>query len=1018
MKTKKYLFQTTKAFLFRPFVFCGSILLFLLFFFVLLCYSSSQQNRADQGTAHLSNVDGEKPITLNGTWEYYENQFLFPSSFTESEQRPDPKYVQVPGTAPNKLGYGTYRLRFDFLSSSQLFALKISGLKSSARIYMDGELISSTGFASTLANGANPSKDSQYVIFPLNIMRKSHELIIHTANYTTYESGITNPLYFGTQTNVYRLINQFRFSESICIMSVCFLAILLILLLCMKIQIGNILYLLLFTICFSLHLVTTGNELITSPVSSLGYIILTRLSILTYSGMGVFMMMFINPNEHVSPLISNLYRGFIFTVPLILLGAVSLPPSYLSVYFYTVIVHFAGMLLFCLYILMKRMSLNRQSAYIQFLALSLFCSFFVLKYANGNGYLSSSTYNKNYTFVVVFVILQLSNVALRFSRIYSGNELLAQQMVVSDKMKDELMTVTSHELRTPLHGMINLIESAVSKPSDEKNTENELRLALTLARRMRSTINDLYGFHETDRSRKINLKPQNLKVEADAIIEVFHYTKNNPNLILFNHISPAASLVLADESKLWQILTNLVGNAIKYTPKGHIILASSRSKDKVKITVTDSGMGMNPENAAFIFDRNIRLPEARENAAGLGMGLYIARQLAEQMNGELAVEWTRPNEGTCISFTLDACIQEDYLRAQKRTSEQPFDSYPDNFIDHLHPDHARLLAVDDNVDNLDIIRHTFADCEFVIDTAQSPSLAADLLSRNTYDIAILDIMLPETNGFEICRKIRTKYTHFELPILLLTARDSSEDVLTGFWSGANDYIVKPANRVELRARVFSLIALHQSVHAAIESELQFLHAQIQPHFLYNAFNTISAIALSDGLRASELIDDLGTYLRNCFSKNSINNDLVPIANELEMVEAYVRIEQCRFDERLKVIFTKLTDDTFYVPLLSVQPIVENAIRHGSLNSDSLLTVKIIIDSSETCYIIKVEDNGNGMDSKATHYISNGVPTSSTNTGIGLQNVNRRFKLYYDLPLQIEALPTRGTRVILRIPKNR
>lgn len=274
--------------------------------------------------------------------------------------------------------------------------------------------------------------------------------------------------------------------------------------------------------------------------------------------------------------------------------------------------------------------------------------------------------------------------------------------------------------------------------------------------------------------------------------------------------------------------------------------------------------------------------------------------------------------------------------------------------------------------------------------------------------------MPETSGFELCRTIRERYSHFELPVLLLTACDSTEEILTGFWSGANDYVVKPADRTELRTRVFSLVTLKQSANAALENEMLFLQAQIRPHFLYNAFNTISAVALTDGPKASDLIDDLAIYLRGCFNSD-VSQGLIPIETELGIVDSYVRIEQARFGKRLQFVSAVETSCSFFLPPLTIQPLVENSIRHATLDNYADIEIRLSIAENLQFIYITIRDNGKGIEPSTISELMDDCPSRRTG-GIGLNNVNRRLKLHYGIPLEVHTTPKDGTRILIKIPK--
>lgn len=987
----------------------------LIAIFYLFIITPENALKAHQGVQNASYIANKLPVALNGEWEYYNNRFLFSSDFSsENQKKLVPEYRTIPGTLLPQYGFGTYRLTFSFLSTSDLYSLRLSGIQGSARIYVDGKYLSDVGFTSSLKESSEASKDNQYIVFPLDIMRRSHEIIIHISNFSNYCTGITSPIYFGTQIDGYRLSSQFKFAESVGIMSISVLAILLIFILIFQIQMGNTLYLLLFTITYSFHLVYTSNDLITQPVHSQAYLMLTRIYIASLGLMGYFLIMLATHNHSfhgISQFLLKMYRYIL----LILFCCTLLLPNenmpvikiLLEIYLFITVLH-ACIILFI------RIKNGSYRALMLSLALNFYIAHFALQYLNSQGFVTAISYTRSYIFLIIaYVTSQLAYVALQVSRIYTGNARLAHRMVITDKLKSEFISATSHELRTPLHGIINIIESAESKLEPRDDAKSQLHLALSLAKKMNNVINDLYGFYASAERLDSSLKPVNLDIEVNAAIEIFHYTSHNPKLIIKNSLSSDALWVNADESRLWEILNNIIGNSIKYTEEGTITITSKLVDQQIHISVTDTGIGMSSKDINHIFDKSIRLEDAVKRTNGFGYGLYLTRQLVEQMNGTIFVNWTKPGVGTCITFCLDAC--DPSLKTQETTITDPSDSsdIEQNFLEDFHGTLASLLVVDDNEDNLQIIRTIFEDCSFSIDCVTSARDALQLLNKHAYDIIILDVMMPEISGFEMCQTVRKQYSHFELPILLLTACDSTEEILTGFWSGANDYVVKPANRIELRTRVFSLITLKQSVKSALDNEMMFLQAQIRPHFLYNAFNTISAIALSDGLKASELIDDLAIYLRGCFGNDS-SHDLIPIETELRIVNSYVKIEQARFGERLKFISSLKTNRMFFIPPLTIQPLVENAIRHATLDSYKDIIIKLDIYECEEHICISIQDNGNGISSSKIAHLLNDEPILPKG-GIGLHNVNRRLKLHYSIPLDIQTCPETGTRILIQIP---
>lgn len=191
---------------------------------------------------------------------------------------------------------------------------------------------------------------------------------------------------------------------------------------------------------------------------------------------------------------------------------------------------------------------------------------------------------------------------------------------------------------------------------------------------------------------------------------------------------------------------------------------------------------------------------------------------------------------------------------------------------------------------------------------------------------------------------------------------------------------------------------------ATKSEIKALQAQINPHFLFNSFNTIISFLRFDPNKARELIIDLSTYLRYNLD---YSNSYVELYKELEQVKAYLQIEKARFGDKLEIIFNIEENIDILVPSLIIQPIVENSIKHGILNGRGSGKVEIsIISLDEGKVYISVEDNGKGIDEETIDRIYNDKMKENK---IGITNVNKRLKYIYGKGLNIERLD-KGTKI--------
>lgn len=199
---------------------------------------------------------------------------------------------------------------------------------------------------------------------------------------------------------------------------------------------------------------------------------------------------------------------------------------------------------------------------------------------------------------------------------------------------------------------------------------------------------------------------------------------------------------------------------------------------------------------------------------------------------------------------------------------------------------------------------------------------------------------------------------------------------------------------------------------AKDAEIAFLRSQIKPHFLYNALNSIAALCIDEPHKAEELTLDLSQYLRSSFDFKQLDS-LTTIENELELVKAYINIEKARFGARLCVEYDVDANLDILIPPLILQPLVENAIRHGLMSNLRGGTVKISVKKEADAVVsFAVEDNGGGMSEKKRDEI---LKPDVKKKGIGLWNISQRIQLLYGKSIRIESAEGIGTKVFFDIP---
>lgn len=533
----------------------------------------------------------------------------------------------------------------------------------------------------------------------------------------------------------------------------------------------------------------------------------------------------------------------------------------------------------------------------------------------------------------------------------SSNEVLTIQLQEEIKKKDDFLANTSHELRNPLHGIINIAQSILyNRPNhlDEK-TQKNLELQLTIGHHMSRTVEDLLDITRL-KEHRIQLQKERLDIQAVSagVVDMLKVLIENKNIQMKVRIPGDFPSVAGDKNRLIQILFNLLHNAVKYTDEGIITIGAEIQEGKAHIHITDTGIGMNEETLGTIFE-----PYEQGDSSitaiggGLGLGLSICQQLVE-MHGGIIKASSVLGEGSIFTFTLPLAEKsfEGQLAAtpipSMDMSELPIKETPiamhhamiEAFTKNTKPSYRpRILAIDDDPVNLKVLSNILSENQYEVEFVTSGKEALKQLERKEWDLIISDVMMPTMSGYELTRSIREKYSISELPILLLTARSNSEDIYTAFLAGANDYVTKPVDAVELNVRVHALTDLQASINERLWMEAAWLQAQIRPHFLLNTLNAIVSLSEIDPQRMVLLLDKFAHYLQSSFYLKNLDK-VVPLQSELDLLESYLYIEKERFGDRLQVKWEIDEVQDVMIPPLAIQTLVENAVNHWRLNHNT------------------------------------------------------------------------------------
>ena len=357
------------------------------------------------------------------------------------------------------------------------------------------------------------------------------------------------------------------------------------------------------------------------------------------------------------------------------------------------------------------------------------------------------------------------------------------QLKQMDRLKSKFLAHVSHELRTPLTSIVGFADNMLEGLVGSLNVKQEQYLTRIKANgtRLARMITDLLDLSRVEAGKLVLSFDQiSLQTVATDVIEQLLPLAITKHLQIELQSPDPALLVWADPDRLSQILTNLLDNAIKYTPEGgHISVDLSISDHEMaRIVVRDNGQGIPPDALPKLFDPFFRVHhQERSQTKGLGLGLAIVKDLVELHGGTIAVH-SALDQGTEFSFTIP-------LHARTSTPTVQLPSV-----------RRRLLVVDDDPDICDLLRDRLESEGFQVETAADGETALRLLADTPVDGVLLDIALPEMDGFDVLRQLRPNRP--TLPVVMMTAVEALDRAMAAVEAGAQGYLLKPFDATRLR----------------------------------------------------------------------------------------------------------------------------------------------------------------------------------------------------------------------------
>ncbi len=490
----------------------------------------------------------------------------------------------------------------------------------------------------------------------------------------------------------------------------------------------------------------------------------------------------------------------------------------------------------------------------------------------------------------------------------------------------------SHEFRTPLTLILGPVKQIMER-SNEQKTRDDLRVVHKNANRLLGLVNQLLDISRLESGNmKLQTVPQNIVPFLKALVLSFTSYAERKRITLTFSSTENEIRAYIDKDKIEKITTNLLSNAFKFTPEGgRIEIAVTRDEHCVVIRISDTGIGIPADKIPKIFNRFYQVDGSHTRAQeGTGIGLSLTKELIELHKGKIEVGST---EGKGTVFRVHIPLGKDHLKPEEicepderevttDVAGEHTSSAPEGFIYHEEAkperpavgvatdvEKAMLLIVEDNADVRNFL-HENVRMEYRVLEAVDGEDGWNKSLEHMPDVIVSDIMMPKMDGFELCGKLKTDERTSHIPVILLTAKASTQDKIEGYDTGADDYIMKPFEPAEVIARIRNLLEQRKRIHEHFRKHglVELKEEKITPvdqKFLQKAVDTVARNISEASFSVESLAENLAVSRYVLYKKTLALTGESP-------VELIRRIRLNKAAELIKRKFGNLSEIAFEI----------------------------------------------------------------------------------------------------------
>jgi hypothetical protein len=366
------------------------------------------------------------------------------------------------------------------------------------------------------------------------------------------------------------------------------------------------------------------------------------------------------------------------------------------------------------------------------------------------------------------------------------------QAIKANNAKSEFLSSMSHEIRTPLNAIVGFSQ-ALSEEDINDNARDEVKDIMMASNSLLELVNGILDISkiESGKIEIVNTEYQFKNIYDELVILAKARMGDKPLDFRCHYDEDIPPVLYGDYTRVKQVILNILTNAVKYTREGYIDFSvSSVRKDdicRLIISVEDSGIGIKQENIPKLFTKFERLDlEKNITIEGTGLGLAITKKLVELMNGTIVVQ-SIYGKGSKFTIAIDQRVVHKEVVVEKSEEKK---------VSEVHAEGRKVLIVDDNKINLKVASRLLENYKLDITTVESGALCIDKVNSDTYDLILMDDMMPNMSGVETLHKLK-EIDGFAIPVVALTANAVTGMKEKYLNDGFDDYLAKPINRDEL-----------------------------------------------------------------------------------------------------------------------------------------------------------------------------------------------------------------------------